>query len=344
MSSKPVATGPYVIEEMVPGSTLSLSKNENYWQTDENAVSEMSGQNIDKIVYRVVTESSQMQTALQTGDVDVAQYTDTTILDTFYADGEAVSGYDVYAVNSNMMFSLLPNMSSESVVSESVELREAIFRAIDKEAVLKAACGGYGSTLSAMANTLCSDYVDSWSENDYFDYDPDQAKALLEESGVDLSGTTLTILTTPQMNLDTVAEVIQAQLEEIGISSEIVSVEDALYQTYKLDPTQWDLMLDIKGTDDYVTFPWNLLFDNRSFDGVTANFIADDELQTRFEACVNIDTHSEDTVAAFEEYLEENAYCLGLYSTSNYIVTKAGVFSEPDYLKGMFLIPGNCTY
>lgn len=342
MASKPVATAAYKVEEMVPGSTLTLVKNEDYWQTDESLVSAVSKQNIDKIVYKVVTESTQMSTALQTGDIDMAQYMDTTAINTFYADGEAVSGYQVEELNSNLMFSVLPNMSSDSILSESRELREAIFYAIDAESCVQAACGGYGSTLSAMANPLSADYDETWNDGDYYSYDVDKAKEKLEKSGVDVSGKKLKILTMPAMNLDKVAEVIQAELAEIGIDSEIVSVEDALYQTYKLDSTQFDLILDIKGTDDFVTFPWSLLFDNRSFDGETANFIVDDTLQTKLETALSPDTHSQETVDDFENYLEENAYCYGLYTKSLYIVAKEGKISKFDFLQGSYVLP-NCS-
>lgn len=344
MATKPVTTGPYIVEELVPGSTLTLVKNEDYWQTEESAKSEMAQQNVDKIVYKVVTEASQMATALQTGDIDFAQYMDTTAIDTFYANGQATAGYEVYQLNSNMMFTVLPNMSENSILSNSVALREAIYYAIDAEAIVKAACGGYGSRLYAMANPLSADYDETWDGREYYEYNIETAKAKLEESGVDLSGTTLTILTQPAMNIDKVAEVIQAELEEIGIKAKILSVEDALYQTYKLDPKQFDLIIDIKGTDDFVTFPWSLLFDNRSFDGVTANFIADDELQKRLEACLSPDTHSQETVDAVESYLEENAYCYGLYTTSNYIVAKEGLFSNIEYLQDAFVLPGCSSY
>lgn len=344
MATKPITTGPYYVEEMVPGSTLTLVKNENYWQTDDSAKSALAEQNVDKIIYKVVTEASQMSTALQTGDIDLAQYMDTTAIDTFYVDGTATSGFEVYQLNSNMMFTLLPNMSEQSVLSQSAALREAIYYAIDADAIVKAACGGYGSKLYAMANPLSGDYDEAWDAREYYEYDVDTAEAKLKESGVDLSGETLKILTMPAMNLDKVAEVIQAELEEIGISAEIISVEDALYQTYKLDPAQFDLILDIKGTDDFVTFPWSLLFDNRSFGGVTANFIADDDLQAKLEACLSTDTHSQDTVDDFESYLEENAYCYGLYTTSNYIVAKEGIFSQIEYLQGNYVLPGICGY
>ena len=148
----------------------------------------------------------------------------------------------------------------------------------------------------------------------------------------------------PAMSLDKVAEVIQSELAEIGIDSEIVSVEDALYQTYKLDPTQFDLILDIKGTDDYCTFPWSLLFDNRSYDGQTANFIVDDKLQSKLEASLSPDTHSQDTVDDFEQYLEENAYCYGLYTMNQYIVANSSKVTGFDYYKGSYLLPGGCTY
>ncbi|EKC56319.1 hypothetical protein OBE_11128, partial [human gut metagenome] len=82
----------------------------------------MSTTNVDTIVYKVVTEASQMATAIQTGDIDVAQYMDTTAIDPFYANGKATNGYQVEQLNSNMMFTVLPNMSKDSILSTSKEL------------------------------------------------------------------------------------------------------------------------------------------------------------------------------------------------------------------------------
>ncbi|MCD8014722.1 MAG: ABC transporter substrate-binding protein [Lachnospiraceae bacterium] len=345
MATKPVTTAAYSVENMIAGSTLTLVKNENYWQTDDSVRSVVSTQNVDTITYKVVTEATQMATALQTGEIDVAHYMDTSVISSFYADGTATSGYQVEELNSNVMYSILPSMSENSILSQSVELREAIYYAIDASSCMIAATGGYGTTLSAMANPLSGDYDDAWDERDYYEYNVETAQEKLAESGVDVSGVTLKILTLPTNNLDKVAQVIQAELLQIGINSEIVAVEDALYQTYKLDDTQFDLILDIKGTDDYVTFPWSLLFDNRSFDGgVTANFIADDELQSLLETVLSPDTHSEETVDAFESYLEENAYCYGLYTGNVYVIAREGVISSFDYMKGSYLLPGCCVY
>ena len=344
MTTKPVTTAAYQVKEMIAGSTITLEKNKDYWQTDDSKRSSVSTTNVDTIVYKVVTEASQMATAIQTGDIDVAQYMDTTAIDPFYANDKATAGYQVEKLNSNMMFSLLPNMSDESIVSQSKELREAIYYAINSEDCLKASCGGYGATLSAMANPISGDYVNSWNDRDYFNYNIETAKQKLKDSGVDVSGKTLKILVQPAFNLDKVAEVIQASLEEIGIKSKIVNVEDALYQTYKLDPKQYDLILDIKGTDDYSTFPWSLLFDNRSFDGQTANFIKDDKLQDLMEKSLATDTHNEESVNAFETYLDENAYAYGLFTRANYIVAKEGKISKFEYFGGTYMLPGSCEY
>ena len=344
MTTKPVTTAAYQVKEMIAGSTSTLEKNKDYWQTDDSKISSVSTTNVDTIVYKVVTEASQMATAIQTGDIDVAQYMDTTAIDPFYANGKATNGYQVEQLNSNMMFTVLPNMSKDSILSTSKELREAIYYAINAEDCLKASCGGYGETLSAMANPLSGDYVESWKDRDYYNYNIETAKQKLKDSGVDVSGKTLKILTQPAFNLDKVAEVIQAALQEIGINSKIVNVEDALYQTYKTDSKQFDLILDIKGTDDYCTFPWSLLFDNRSFDGQTANFIKDDKLQELMEKSLSTDTHNEDSVNEFETYLDENAYAYGLFTRANYIVAKSGKVSKFAYFSGTYILPGSCEY
>ncbi|MFR6562175.1 MAG: ABC transporter substrate-binding protein [Eubacterium ventriosum] len=107
MTTKPVTTAAYQVKEMVAGSTLTLEKNENYWQTDDSKRASVSTANVNTIVYKVVTEPSQMATAIQTGDIDVAQYMDTTAIDPFYSNDKATAGYQVEKLNSNMMFFII---------------------------------------------------------------------------------------------------------------------------------------------------------------------------------------------------------------------------------------------
>ena len=80
MTTKPVTTAAYQVKEMIAGSTITLEKNKDYWQTDDSKRSSVSTTNVDTIVYKVVTEASQMATAIQTGDIDVAQYMDLSLI------------------------------------------------------------------------------------------------------------------------------------------------------------------------------------------------------------------------------------------------------------------------
>lgn len=62
---------PYKVESWVTGSSLTLVKNEDYWQKEDLRV-ECQEQNVDKIEYYFVTESSQIAIGLETGIYDVA--------------------------------------------------------------------------------------------------------------------------------------------------------------------------------------------------------------------------------------------------------------------------------
>lgn len=341
MSTKPVATGPYQVQSMVPGSTLTLVKNESYWQADAALQTSFAPQNVDKVVFSVIMEPSQMAIALQSGNIDMAQFMDNSVLDQFYKDGVAADGTEVFELFNSIMFSILPNMSApNSILAGDQALREAIYYAIDTEAIVQGTVNGLGAPLNAMANSIAGDYIAAWDDRDYFGYSVDTAKAKLADSSY--NGEALRLMTSS--GFEKPAQIVQAELAEVGIKSDILVYEGALYQTYKLDPAQWDLMFDIKGTDDFVTFPWSLLFDANSFGGMTANFIADDELQSAILAATNADTHSSETVAAVEEILEKNAYCYGLYTINNYIVAKSGIVAEMAYFRDSAILPGATAY
>ena len=62
-AQEPMGTGPFKIDSWTKLDTISLSKNENYWQ---------EAPKIDKIVLRVVPEASQRLIELESGNVDIA--------------------------------------------------------------------------------------------------------------------------------------------------------------------------------------------------------------------------------------------------------------------------------
>lgn len=343
MINNPITTAAYQVESFVNGSEVVLVKNENYWQTDESVRYVWSKQNVDRIEMKIIMDSTQMSVALKTNEIDMAELITPAVLGDFYVDGQATEGWIVDAQPATMVHSVVFNCSADSALN-NLALRQAIGYAIDSETIMQFATSGHGKVLNAFANNCASDYIDAWDERDYFGQDLDKAKALLAESGFDTSQH-LKLLVVHSDEYERVAQVIQAQLLEIGIIVDLNVVDGALQDTEYSISTAWDLGFAARGCDDYCTFPWMLLFNANGFSsGLNINLINDPTLQELYMACSSPETHSEETVAAFEQYLEDQAYGYGLYTGMRYCVANSAVCTALDMREGGEIKIGGCTY
>ncbi len=338
MANKPVATGPYVVKSYVPGSSITVVKNEKYWQSKELR-SIYAGQNVDQIVYKVVSEPAQVVTGLQTGSLDYSDNVSMTDLKRFEAGGD-IKNFTVQTADAALTQVLLFNTTKDRPTG-SQALRQAINYAIDKNALIKGAYGGVGTVAKTYGNSVYGDYVKAWDTQDYFTYNVAKAKELIAKSGY--SGQTLTIMTGPPTAHKMMAQIIQAQLGEVGIKSKIVSYDDSLFNNYINDPTQWDIMVTNKGSGDYVASTWRFSFDARMFKGATRGFLVDSKLQSLLEKCLDETTHTPENMDAFHQYLKE--VCVGtglLYSKYSYVYVNT-IKSIVVNTQNM-IIPGACTY
>lgn len=338
MANKPVATGPYVVKNYTPGSSITLVKNEKYWQSKELR-SIYSGQNVDQIVYKVISEPSQVVTGLQTGSIDYSDNVSMTDLKRFQEGGD-VKGFSVLTADAALTQVLLFNTTANRPTG-SKELRQAINYAIDKNALIKGAYGGVGSVAKTYGNNVYGDYVKAWDTQDYFGYNAAKAKELVAKSGY--SGKELVIMTGPVAAHKTMAQIIQAQLGEVGIKSKIVSYEDSLFNNYLNDPTQWDVMVTNKGSGDYVASTWRFSFDARMFKGATRGFLVDAKLQSLLEKCLDETTHTAENMDAFHQYLKDVAVGTGLLY-SKYAYVHVNTMSKLIINTQNMIIPGSCTY
>ena len=110
------------------------------------------------------------------------------------------------------------------------KVRQAINHAIDRQAIVDAFFEGRGEVAKNPLPPVISGYNDAIEG---YDYDPEKAKALLEEAGLgDGFEMELWAMPVPRPYMpdgQKVAEAIQSDLAEVGITAEIVSYEWATY-------------------------------------------------------------------------------------------------------------------
>lgn len=225
-------TGPYGVEQWNKGATIALERFDDYWGDAP----------LNKtVVFHYIAEPTTALNALATGEVDILTGATAETVEYFEGEGEMV----ITAGEATSWMTL--GMNSKSGPLADVDVSRAINMAVDKAGLVEA-LGGYASIPSSLTATTDPWYTDL---SDVNPYDPEAARALLAEAGYTDLNLTLTVAN----NYDTkISEYVAAQLAEVGISLEIVSVEFStwLEQVYNGKEYELTLVLHVD--------PWTLTY------------------------------------------------------------------------------------
>ncbi|MBB3086818.1 ABC transporter substrate-binding protein [Geodermatophilus sabuli] len=221
LTTEAIGTGPFRLESSDASSTV-LTAYEDYWG---------GAPSIDGVEFRYITEPAAALTALQNGEV---QWTDNIPPQQI----ESLQGDDTVELQTTpSVDSWYMSMNYARPPFDNRDVRRAISFAVDREAVAEAAWFG-----AAQPNQTAIPQ-DSFFHSDYapFSPDPDQARQLLQQAGVQTPLTMGLMVTDEYPETVTAAQVVAGQLEQVGITVEIET----------LDFATW---LDRQGKGDYDAF------------------------------------------------------------------------------------------
>lgn len=232
----PIGTGPFIIDEVNGTTSLRLVRNPNYWQEGLPY--------LDAVEIEVYPEAAPREAALQGGEVDFVLNVSAPGFDALNDDPEIVVA-EVAGLNYQYMGL---NLNREPL--GDVRVRQALAYAIDRQQICDA--GEFGRCVVIQGPTGPSS---AW----YFDYAPydrdiEKAKQLLAEAGYP-DGFEIELMPTSTYE-DTVrrAQVLVAQLAEIGVRATINAPE-------------WSQWLELEGAGNYdiYTCGWTGLTDGNSY-------------------------------------------------------------------------------
>lgn len=172
----PLSDGPYILDEWLTGNYLTFSRNENYFEEGKP--------HIDQIIVQIIPEQSVRKTLMAEGDADMNMW---------LSEAEALelseysNVYVSFAPSERWVFRLIPNLVARGTVDPfgtphpvlgDVRVRQAIRAAVDVDTIINSVFLGYPKPV--------------WTE--FFRppyacdipgpaFDPDAAKALLEDAG-----------------------------------------------------------------------------------------------------------------------------------------------------------------
>ncbi len=326
-----VSTSPYIVTEFVEGDHITVIRNESYWQTDDAKRAPMAAANADKITFKIIAETAQTSINLETNVIDAMCLMPSSEVGRF----ENNSDYTVESFGGSNFGWIAFNMDPEQgMFYDNLALRQAIAYAIDANAIVLGALNGRGQVPHAYANPECVDYNPDWDQQDYYGFDLAKAKELLSASGFDTSRP-IRLMYTSGSAAKNSATIIQGLLMQLGVQTELLGYEAALFQTYKSEPGEWDIILDEIQSVDFVTSAASKL-DNRN---PAANFVQDDTLQGLVETVMTNEGHTAENIEAYMNYIKDNCLIYAIYRPNTSYVAEKGISSIAYNFKG-WPVPG----
>jgi peptide/nickel transport system substrate-binding protein len=197
----PVGSGPYVLsDETVAASKYVFTPNPDYWNKDAYPY--------DRYEVTVMSDLTPRLNALKTGQVNAGLLAPSVAAEAEGSNVSVLTSPNDWAglVIADRNGTILPELAD-------VRVRQAINYAIDRDALLEGILLGYGTSTS-QAFGESNQAFDS-SLDDYYTYDPDKARDLLEEAGV----TSLT-LEMPELNApySAIYPLLKQELADVGIT------------------------------------------------------------------------------------------------------------------------------
>ena len=217
IATQPEGAGPFTLTAYVPDSHASLVRNPHYWDASQIHIANFNVLDI--------TQPEQILSALESGQVNVAYIAGNQVA------AAKAAGFKIDVIPSEVVDEL--DLQTTTAPFDNPDVVKALNYGIDRQAILQVQASGYGAVAYQPFPAGFVGYSAKLA-NEY-PYNPTLAKQLLAKAGY-AKGLKIT-LTAPSVD-DSIAEQIQGQLAQIGISATIGNISsDTETQYLYLDKT-----------------------------------------------------------------------------------------------------------
>lgn len=341
MTSDPVGTGAYMLSDYVPGNSVTIVANEDFWMKElpedvKAGLWTYCAQNVREIVFPIIPDAATRAIALETGEIDIADALDG-------ADASSFAGRDDMTVIDKPVDppALFVFNCSEASPCADINLRKAICYALNNDAIAEGvSCPAY--PVYGLSPRMY-DAPDEWmTGREYYDYNVDEAKKLLAQS--DYNKEELVILYTSSVANDGLALMMQSQLADLGINVKLYCVENSVFHTARNDDTQWDMRLDTMGGSNYVgkiCYKFSSMDSIKTLKGRNLMMVEDAKLD---ELCTEVyaDTNDE-TIAAWDKYMTyDMCYAYAVFGYADQTACRSDVV--PAFGTRYAIMPNACTF
>lgn len=278
-----IGTGPFVLEEYREGEYATLKANPNYYRMGEDG---KPLPYLDGIKYLFVSDDTTQMTNLKSGDI---MGVDRLGSSTAVMTAQAMDNMALYQNPSTEAYNVTFNVND--AVLSNVTLRQAICYALNPQEIIDIALEGFGVTRPFWTDS------GKWFYYDYtpYSYDPEKAKELLTEAGY-ADGLKLEIAVIAREPDNTIAQLVQAQLAQVGIDLTINSMDVASWAGYVQKEHRQQLSLALAGNGGY--------HPSKNWVNVMKSFGGDSDILTKLNDCLTESKVRTDRAEAYEAVKE----------------------------------------
>ena len=210
-----IGSGPYVVTDWTRDSDLEMEINPEYWGEELS---------VKKVDIQIVPDASTINMMFQNGEIDILDCDD---LDSSVIDSTYKTAYADKIVSSNRLATTYLILNEDDQYLSDVNVRKAIQMAIDRQSILDTVYSGDGNLCDGIYPKGLIGY--SEENQGWLKYDPDAAKKLLEDSGYTDGEIKMELAadSSASSSVTLVLQMIQANLQAIGIDASIVSYDEA---------------------------------------------------------------------------------------------------------------------
>ena len=209
LNVSPMGTGPFKLTSYNDGEKIELESFADYFE---------GAPKIQKLIIRSIPEDTSRLAALETGEIDIAT-------------GLAPINTQTVEANDKLELISEPTTATEYICLNvekapfnNKEFRQALNYAIDKQSIIDSMFMGKAKIAKSIVNPNVFGYYDGLEE---YPFNPEKAKELIEKSGVKDKSFSLYVNDSP-VRLQ-VAQIIQANLKDVGIDMKIETLEWGTY-------------------------------------------------------------------------------------------------------------------
>ncbi|MBZ0130187.1 MAG: ABC transporter substrate-binding protein [Rhodobacteraceae bacterium] len=200
--AKPNASGPFTMAEWTPGSSMTLAKNPNYWNTGKPY--------LDAVEMKIISGDNERLAAFQSGGIDLYENVRFDFMGQVPASNQHI-------VNPTARTMLLYSNNYKPPF-DNIEVRKALSMAINRDAIQKALWPNLSVPVQGLLMPGTADTVPA--TNGTWDYDPEAAKAAL--AGSPTPNAKIRLAAAYLRGVDEVlVQTIQSQLQEAGFEVEL---------------------------------------------------------------------------------------------------------------------------